>query len=470
VAERFPNLNGPAPEPGCASDRRLEDFLKTLERMAAGDTSLRLPISETHDKLDAIAHGVNVLIGELAWTTARMFETERARVVTLQAAVAEAERSSASKSFFLRNVSHEIRTPIAAMLSFAELLSTSGLSELDRADYVHRLQVNGRAVVALLSDLLDLAKLDENRLSTLRESVPVFDLVREVLASVEIEAQAKRLQLRLDAASEAMGSLRTDRYRLRQVLVNLMANAVKFTETGSIVVSLRVARAVDGDLWTIDIADTGIGIAEDRQPYIFEPFEQARPSTDQRLGGAGLGLPLSRRLAERLGGSLVLLHSTPGVGTTFRLTLKALAGSESKSSPADAVPFPSLDGARVLVAEDHPDMRVGLQLLLEQAGASVETACDGCEAVAKGAAGTFDVVLMDLRMPRMDGCQATRALRDRGFHAPIVAITADSAPARRAEVLAAGGDACLSKPFELEDLIESIPTLRHRSRSDASAG
>jgi signal transduction histidine kinase len=431
---------------------RLAEILKVVELMAAGHTEKRLEISGLHDELDALAHGVNVLVGELAWTTARVIEAQEERAIS-------AERASASKNVFLRNMSHEIRTPIAAMLGFADLL-VSDPSGQHRPDLLRRLQANGRAVMSLLDDLLDLARLDADRIVLSPEPVVVIDLVREVLSSLELESERKGLQMRVDTTNEALGSIRTDRYRLRQILVNLMANAVKFTEAGSIAVSMRATHALDDGHWTMDITDTGIGITADQQAHLFEPFEQANASITRAYGGSGLGLALSRKLAEQLGGTIVLLRSAPGEGTTFRLTLRPLSGERAGGARPDPEARDgsarTITGLRILLAEDHRDLHAALREALERDGATVESAYDGREAVTKTTSGTFDVVLMDLRMPNMDGIQATRALRKDGFALPIIALTADPATLRRAEALDAGCDACLSKPFTLDDLIASI--------------
>ena len=452
MAERPPVVTSSRPPIELSSDRVFE-FLRVLEVMAAGDTGKRLPISAEHDQLDAIAHCINVLVSELGWATARVLEAQEERT-------AIAERASASKSTFLRNMSHEIRTPIAAMLGFADLLTAVERDGQDRPDLLRRLQANGLAVMSLLDDLLDLAKLDARKIVLTPEPVPVIDLVREVLASLEIDGRAKGLQMRVDAANEALGSLVTDRFRLRQILVNLVGNAVKFTETGTIAVSLRATQALDAGYWTIDVVDTGIGITPDQQVHLFEPFEQANASIARTYGGNGLGLALSRRVADQLGGTLVLLHSVPGEGSTFRLTLRPLKAEPRRELPAGRETPPrsasTIAGLRILLAEDHRDLHFALRESLERAGAAVESAHDGREAVTKTMAAAFDVVLMDLRMPNMDGIQATRALRKQGCTIPIIALTADPATLRRAEALDAGCDACLSKPFKIDDLITSI--------------
>ena len=435
------------------SSDRVAEFLEVLEQMAAGNTSLRLPISPGHDELDALAHAVNVLIGELEFATARAVEAHQERA-------ASAERANASKNTFLRNMSHEVRTPIAAMLGFAHLLSSDDLAPGARREYLRRLRTNGQAVLSLLDDLLDLARLDAHKIALDPASVSVLDLAREVLASLEVESRAKGLEMQVVASDLGPGTIWTDRYRLRQILVNLVANAVKFTPAGRIVIALNATRDAEDEQWTIDITDTGIGIAADRYEQLFEPFEQVDASVASAYGGHGLGLSLSRRLAEQLGGSLTLLRSAPGEGTAFRLVLKPLPRPREAGSVQEGRTFGrealALDGLRILLAEDHRDLHMALRGLLEEGGAVVESAYTGQEAVDTAVSGTFDVILMDLRMPRLDGLQATRALRSRGCGITIIALTADPATVRRAEALGAGCDGCLSKPFELEELATAI--------------
>ncbi len=432
---------------------RITEFLNILEHMAAGDMRRRLRISDKHDELDAIAHGVNVLVGELEWMTARAVQ-EHAERATM------AERANVSQTTFFRNMSHEIRTPIAAMLGFADLLASDALDNEKRAELLRRLQANGQAVLSLLDDLLDLARLDAHRVVLTPEPVSVIELVHEVFASVAVDGHAKGLDMRVESAPGTFGVIQTDRYRLRQILVNLIANAVKFTGAGRIVVSLNAKRDRISEEWTIDVSDTGIGIPADRHPYLFEPFEQVSDSIVRVYGGSGLGLALSRRVADQLGGSLELLRSAPGEGTVFRLTLRPMPSAQMPAPaplPAESQEGPScIDGLRILVAEDHRDLHFAIRQLLEQSGALVESAYDGHEAVAKAMADPYDVVLMDLRMPRLDGLQATRSLRSQGCGVPIVALTADPATVRRAEAMDAGCDAVFSKPFELEDLMASV--------------
>jgi signal transduction histidine kinase len=416
---------------------RLAELMRVLELMAAGDTEKRLTISDKHDELDAIAHAINVLVGELGWATARRLE---------------------SRNVFFRDMSHEIRTPLAAMLGCVDLLTSPDAVDGDRPDLLKRLQTNGRAVMALLDDVLDLDRIEAHRVALVPEPVCVVDLVNDVLASMQIDGRAKGLQIGVEAADNARGTVTTDRHRLRQILVNLVANAVKFTDQGSVTVSVRVSAGEQQ--WAIEVADTGIGISVDQQTQLFQPFGQANASIVREYGGNGLGLALSRKLAERLGGTLVLVRSAPGEGSTFRLMVAPLGESPHAAlPPVDEAPLretSGIAGLRILLAEDHRDLHLSIRELLERAGAVVESVHDGREAVITAAATVFDVVLMDLRMPNMDGLTATRVLRHSGGTMPIIALTADPAVLRRVEAMDAGCDACLSKPFKPDDLISAI--------------
>jgi signal transduction histidine kinase/ActR/RegA family two-component response regulator len=447
------------------SRARVTELLQVIERVAAGDIDERLPISPLHDELDAIAYCINVLVGELGWSNARALEALEERAAELRQAVVQAEQASDANSTFIRNVNHEIRTPIAAMLGFADLLASPELSPKDRADLVRGLRVNGQAVLALLGELLDLARLDAGKILLAPETFMVLDLVREVHARLGVEIRAKGISFQIQTGSDALRPIRTDRYRLRQILVNLVGNAVKFTHAGMVAVWVRSAHAGAKDLWTIDVSDTGIGIPPDRQAQLFEPFAQADASITRTYGGTGLGLAVSRRLAEQLGGALVLLHSAPGKGSTFRLTLTSLALSPAAGVSPSMPPTgeaSDLGGLRVLLAEDHADIQRAMRRLLESGGAKVELASDGLEAVARAQAGSYDVLLMDVRMPYVSGVEAARVLREGGCTIPIVALTADTSPKTRADALEAGCDACLCKPFTLAELVTAISASRAR--------
>ena len=415
----------------------------------------------TYDMRAANEHLVlaNVEQHEIAQEATRRMKVAEQVASRSETAVASAEHASTAKTIFLRNVSHEIRTPIAAMLGFARLLGSPNLTVEDRADLVQRVQSNGEAVLSLLGDVLDLARLDADKIGLTAEAVCVFDLAREVLASFELEMRSKGLEVQLEVAGGSFGSVRTDRYRLRQILVNLVGNAVKFTRSGSITVSVREVIGENSE-WIIDVVDTGIGIAADRQAFLFEPFGQADSSITETYGGTGLGLVLSRKLAECMGGTLILMKTALGSGSTFRLTVKAMPATLlADQPPRSSDPLPTeggIAGVRILLAEDHPDIQLAMRRLLEQEGAMVVEARDGREALSIFRSDSIDVVLMDLRMPHLNGVQATRALRNEGCTAPIIALTAEPTALSRSEAVSAGCDECLFKPFGVDDLITVI--------------
>jgi signal transduction histidine kinase len=446
---------------------RIAALLVLLEQMAAGDTGRKLPISPLRDELDAIAFGVNVLVGELRWASARLTQAEQRQTAELHRAKDEAERANEAKSVFLRNASHEIRTPISAILGIADLLALPDLTDRERLDVVTRLRANGEALLSLVGNILDLSRLDAGKIALAEEPVSPLELVREVLKSLEPEASRKNVSLRFDVEADANPTIETDRQRLRQILINVVANAVKFTASGSVRVSLRTMPSSDGVAHlAIDVADTGVGIAPDRHEHLFEPFEQADLSIARTHGGTGLGLALSRRLAEQLGGTLGLLQSAPGRGSTFRVTLRGrrvepvrAEFSSASLTPSANIPTSVLDGVRILVAEDHADMQLAISRILKAVGASVECAYDGREAVAMAMSRTFDIVLMDVRMARWDGLEATRLLRSEGCRFPIVALSAFATTDLQAACLDAGCNAYLAKPFRLDELIASIRLL-----------
>ena len=330
----------------------------------------------------------------------------------------------------------------------------------DRADQRWR----APAAPALLDDLLDLARLDVHRIVLNLEPVPVVGLVREVLASLEVDSRAKGLEMRVEATPGALGLLQTDRCRLRQILVSLLTNAIKSTETGAIVTSMAVTQEDADERWTIDVTDTGIGIPSDQRARVFEPFEQANAAIGRVYGGSGLGLALSGRLAEQLGGKL-LLRSAPGEGSLFRLTLRPLQAAAEPVHGAELnAGDAAIRGMHILLAEDHRDLHLAVRQFLERAGATVESAYDGRQAIEIAVSVTFDVLLMDLRMPHMDGFVATRTLRARGYALPIIALTADPTTMYHEEALEAGCDACLAKPFKLAELSAAIQRASHRGR------
>jgi signal transduction histidine kinase/FixJ family two-component response regulator len=447
---------------------RVEALLARLERMAGGDGETELPLSPAHDELDAIAHCVNVIADELRWMHARMAEAERRRASELLEAKERAERANEAKSVFLRTASHEIRTPIAAILAIAEQLARGDLSP-EQGALVSPLRDNGRALLSLVGNVLDLSRLDADRMSLTTERVSPLELTREVVRSVEADARRKSVIVCVESTVAPSLTIETDGARLRQILVNLVANAVKFTPRGEILIELGI-ETIDGERGiTIDVTDPGIGIDAGQRQHLFEPFGQANASIEHVYGGTGLGLALSARLAERLRGRLELRWTEPGRGSRFRLTLDASTAEETSSAaraprPTDQPTSDSdaLEGVRVLVADDHFDLRRAIGHSLRAYGAAIAYARDGREAVEKGKSGQVDVVVMDLLMPVLNGLEATRALRAAGCTVPVIGISADAAPEMRAASVDAGCNALLSKPFDPSELVESIRFVRRR--------
>ncbi len=452
---------------------RISALLNRLERLAGGDTGARLDISPLHDELDAIAFGINVVADELRWAHRQMTEAERQRADALHRSKEAAERANESKSVLLRNASHEIRTPIAIITIITELLSLPELSGDERADLVAKLRANSEALLMLVGNLLDLSRLEAGKLTLMIEPVSPFELVKDVVESLEPQARKKGLDVHVDVDGRVPLAIGTDAQRLRQILVNVVGNALKFTESGSVRLTMSTASSPSGDRLQIDMADTGPGITPDGQRYLFEPFEQADDLTRRVHGGTGLGLTIARRLAEQLGGSLTLLHSSPGQGSTFRLTIGARAADRAESdlgAVRDRRSRP-LPGVRILLAEDSADLRAALRRLLQSLGAAVDCANDGRDAIAKALSSSYDVVLMDIRMPEVNGIEAIHAIRASGRDVPIVALTGDAAAARRLANLDAGHNAVLSKPFDADHLVASIDAaLKRRRETVQSSG
>jgi two-component system, sensor histidine kinase len=455
---------------------RFAALLERLEQMAAGDETQMIPLSPSRDELDAIAHGINVLADELRWANARRAEAEAQTAAELTRSKERAERASEAKTVFLRTASHEIRTPIASIIGITDLLARERVSDADRVDLVARLRANCQALLSLVANVLDLSRIEADKISLTYEPVSPLDLVQEVVRSLEQDARAKGVAVRIQFEMGSSTTISTDRLRLRQILVNVLANAVKFTPRGEIRISLGVNNGGEGERLTIDVADTGIGIAPNQIPALFEPFGQA--DTVARVhGGTGLGLALSRRLAEQLGGSLVLVSSELGRGTTFRITIAARAArvaDDNGAPPGDSTRPPPrvrvLAGLQILLAEDHPDLRLAIGRALALEGAKLEYAANGHEGITMAERGKFDVIVMDLLMPLVNGLDATRALRAAGNRVPVIAISADATPGARTAAIDAGCNAFLCKPFDSGDLIAAIRFLHPQAAINSTAG
>jgi PAS domain S-box-containing protein len=401
----------------------------------------------------------------------------------LQEAKRQAEAASRAKSEFLANMSHEIRTPMTAILGFADLLA----SDIDpiadrRRDYVDTIRRNGEHLLAIINDILDLSKIEAGRMTVDQLPCNPLRLVQEVLALMAVQAQGKALSLQYVCTSPIPLMIRTDPVRLRQILVNLVGNSIKFTELGG--VELRLSFTAADEQLTIAVVDTGIGMSRDQQSRLFQAFEQADSSMQRRHGGTGLGLRISQRFARMLGGDIVV-HSEPGRGSTFTVTIAT--GAEAAADLVAALPIPAaatgagtvvgnvvaqcsplrpLAGLRVLLAEDGPDNVRLITFHLQKAGAEITAVGNGRRAIeALTVDGTlegelavptpYDLVLSDMQMPEMDGYEAVRKLREKGCRLPVLALTAHAMATDMERCVAAGCTGFATKPIERAGLVDA---------------
>ncbi len=368
-----------------------------------------------------------------------------------------------SKSEFLANMSHEIRTPLAAIIGYAELIADSDEIPADHAEMAETIRRNGEHLLALVGDVLDLSKIEAGRVEIERIPTDPGSCVRDAVDLLAPEAARRGLSLQFETGPEVPASVSLDPTRFRQVVLNLIGNAIKFTEEGGVVV--RLDHHAASHRLEVAVTDTGIGIDADRRARIFEPFRQADGSTTRRFGGTGLGLSISRRLCELLGGGLSV-DSLPGMGSTFTAAFLA-PPAESADHAGDAT---ALDpGLRVLLAEDGPDNRRLIEHLLGRLGVEVASVENGAEAVDRILGGhALDVLLLDMQMPVMDGWEAARRLRNAGCTVPIIALTANALPGDRTACLEAGCDEYLSKPVRKDDLAAAIASVLDRCRTRTS--
>jgi len=412
----------------------------------------------------------------------RVEEELRELNATLEQRVAErtaaAEDANRAKSAFLANMSHEIRTPMTAILGFADVLladADDGSATPHRMDSIQTIKRHGEYLLEILNGILDLSRIESGRVEVERARVAPLAIVNEVALLMRVRAEAKQLPLVTSFGSRLPDYVMSDAVSLRQILINLVANAIKFTEMGKVELRASFREAGAESRLELEVRDTGIGITEEQRDRLFQPFVQGNASVTRRYGGTGLGLAISQRLAQMLGGAIEI-ESEPGRGSTFRLVLPTgeLPGAtwienpgeaavvEARAEVAPASP-PQQYACRVLLAEDGGDNRRLITLLLERMGATVVAVENGRRAVDAALAvdGTdeeFDLVLMDMHMPVLDGYEATRALRRAGYDRPIVAITANAMHGDRERCLEAGCTDFLSKPIERDRLSQVIAT------------
>ncbi len=374
-----------------------------------------------------------------------------------------ARAASEAKTFFLANVSHELRTPLSAVLGFAEALVNPAFPTDKRAAALESIFRNARHLNALVGDILDLSLVEAGKLRVERRPISLVAELEGVLDEARRAALSKGLGFSetYDALLPAEASC--DPVRLRQIVINVVGNAVKFTSVGRVDVRVRMQPGASESLLVLEVEDTGSGVAEGDASRLFQPFTQADASTSRRFGGTGLGLSLSRALARAMGGDIILAHSEVGKGSVFVVTVgvgTVVASRESGRELAVAAfgssaPVVDLTGRRALVVDDTADMRDFVAGALALGGCAVDVAADGEEGLARALAGAYDVIFMDVQMPGLDGYEVTRRLRERGCTSRIVALTGRTMSGERAACFAAGCDDFLMKPVDLASLLRS---------------
>lgn len=397
----------------------------------------------------------------------------QAQVQTMARLKEEAESANVAKSRFLANMSHEIRTPLSAVLGFADVLSQGGLSVLEREESLASISRNGKLLLRIIDDILDLSRIEAQRMELERIAFDLGDALRDLETTLSNKATDKGIALEFTRGEGADGRYVSDPLRLKQVLLNVIGNAIKFTNKGSVRVHAVTSPAeslvpngpVQRELKFV-IEDTGIGLTQDEARRIFEPFAQADGSTRRKFGGTGLGLAIAKQLARSMGGDVSIERTKPGDGSTFVVSIRAevVVGKEVQADGAQAPAkapqvadgASGLSGKRVLVVDDVMDNRILIERYLKPAGVVVGTAAGGQEAIERAKASEWDLVLMDIQMPNMDGYEATSQLRRIGFEKPIIALTAHAMREELERCMKAGCDSTLTKPITRRDLIAKI--------------
>lgn len=432
----------------------ISDLSRGAELITAGNVNHRIKVDST-DELGRLADTFNHMVQDL--------------VIAQQ----EAEKASNIKSAFLANMSHEIRTPMTAILGFAEIMRQKN-HDPETVRHIETIKKNGEYLLELINDILDVSKIEADKIDIENIECSLIELIEDVKTLMEIRAFDKGLELKIIIDGQIPTQIQSDPIRLRQILINLLSNAIKFTKEGSVQLVFRCINASsETSELQFEVIDSGIGMTDSQMSRLFQPFVQADSSTTRKYGGTGLGLTICKRLTKILGGEIDV-QSEYGKGTMFTVTVKYDKIPESEmvdqsfftgSIPEDASDSTSKNNIEmnfhILLAEDGPDNQKLIRFLLTKAGNEVTLAENGKRAVelaqeAEAKGQPFDVILMDMQMPELDGYAATKLLRTNGYTLPIIALTAHTMSGAREECLAAGCDGYATKPINKKQLFQTI--------------
>jgi PAS domain S-box-containing protein len=391
----------------------------------------------------------------------------------------EAEIANQSKSIFLANMSHEIRTPMNAIMGFTEVLQRGYGEGENYRQYLDTIAKNSRHLLELINDILDLSKVESGQIDVERVPCGVHHIILDVVEVLGIAAQNKGIELIYKPVSELPATVLTDSGRVRQIITNLVGNAIKFTASGSVTIVSRYDKnSADAQLF-VEVLDTGIGMTEAQVEKVFDPFVQADSSITRRFGGTGLGLTISKQFANALGGT-ISVESEPGKGSRFTLSLdpgdcrgvallspKQILSARSEHTQEQAAW--QMPAAHVLVVDDSEENRDLIRLVLQHQGVVVTVACNGVEALQILHNNTYQLILMDVQMPEMDGYTAVGKMRERGLTTPVVALTAHAMKGIEQKCLQAGFDGYLGKPVKIDDLLERVASYIGGKRVEKSA-